>query len=270
MLSVDLLKKMPFASIDLHFAAYIQEQSESDDPAVFAAAAIASAAVRQGHTCCDLICFQGKKFSDFFRTIVSENEELESDTDEAFPAIEHLRTVLNPPVGIVLEKWSDEEKSKNIPLILDPEGRLYLNRYFLYEKELAERILQFVKQPEREFSPQKKDFNGIISFFNLAPGKSGTNRLAEICGISFRNFPADRHHWRSRNGKNNGRCCVACFDPGKICKRNSGKFSENPALCAHRKSTKPSGRIYPEQFEKLMFERFAMLAGSQSGIGMDH
>ncbi len=171
MLSVELLKKMPFASIDLHFAAYIQEQSKSDDPRIFAAAAIASAAVRQGNTCCNLNYFKNSKFSDFFRTIVSGDEEPDPDSDADFPSLEDFRDVLKPPVGIVLEQWSDEENIKNIPLILDPDGRLYLNRFFLYEKDLAEQIMQFVKQPENKFAPQKDEFNSIISYFHLNPGE---------------------------------------------------------------------------------------------------
>ena len=170
-LSVELLRKMPFASIDLHFAAYIQEMSRLDDPCVFASAAIASASVRQGHSCCDLNCFQGLKFSDFFRTVISENEEPEPDTEADFPSVEKLRSILAPPWGIVLETDSDEEKAKTVPLILDPKGRLYLNRYFLYEKELAERILQFIKSPENEFSPTEAQFNNIITYFKLPDGK---------------------------------------------------------------------------------------------------
>ena len=73
MLTVELLRKMPFASIDLHFAAYIQEQSKKDDPLVFAAAAIASAAVRLGHTCCNLNEFSGKNFSEYKNTYYQKN-----------------------------------------------------------------------------------------------------------------------------------------------------------------------------------------------------
>ena len=171
MLSVELLRKMPFASIDLHFAAYIQELSGSGDPCIFAAAAIASIAVRQGHTCCDLRFFQGRKFSDFFRTIVSETDESDPETDADFPLLSDIRAALHPPAGVVLEQWCDEDHAKNIPLILDPAGRLYLNRYFLYEKELAERILQFIHAPENVFAPQKEEFNGIISYFHLDPEK---------------------------------------------------------------------------------------------------
>lgn len=85
MLTIESLKKMPFASIDLHFASYIQSLSKSAEPGIFAAAAIASAAVRLGHTCCDLNHFSGLNFSDFFRIISSGKEEFESEYDAAFP-----------------------------------------------------------------------------------------------------------------------------------------------------------------------------------------
>ena len=71
MLTVDALKKMPFASIDLHFAEYIYDMSGQESPLIFAAAAIASAAVRMGHICCNLKVFEHSTFSDFFRMISS-------------------------------------------------------------------------------------------------------------------------------------------------------------------------------------------------------
>lgn len=189
MLTIESLKKMPFASIDLHFASYIQSLSKSAEPGIFAAAAIASAAVRLGHTCCDLNHFSGLNFSDFFRIISSGKEEFESEYDAAFPTLDDFRSFLHTPWGIALTPGMDEANVKNIPLILDPSGRLYLNRYFLYEKELAERILAFVNAPGNEFSPEKEEFNNIITYFRLEPGKPVTQTdwqkfAAYLAGIS--------------------------------------------------------------------------------------
>ena len=193
MLTLELLKNMPFSSIDRHFATYILEQSELDDPMVYAAAAIASAAVRMGHSCCDLNEFSGKTFSDFFLQL-SQNEEYEKEElNIPFPSVETFRKVLDSLWGIVPAKdWNDRAKNapwfqtlylgvsltetmddhvEEIPLILDTHGRLYLNRYFMYEKELAERLLEFVNTPESDFSPGKEKFNGVIPFFQLDPKK---------------------------------------------------------------------------------------------------
>ena len=193
MLTLELLKNMPFSSIDRHFATYILEQSELDDPMVYAAAAIASAAVRMGHSCCDLNEFSGKTFSDFFLQL-SQNEEYEKEElNIPFPSVETFRKVLGSLWGIVSTKdWNDQAKNapwfqtlylgvslteamddhvEEIPLILDTHGRLYLNRYFMYEKELAERLLEFVHTPESDFAPGKEKFNGVIPYFQLDPAK---------------------------------------------------------------------------------------------------
>lgn len=159
------IKNMPFASIDLHFAAYLA--GESRDPCIFASAAIASAAVRFGHSCCDLNAFAGKSFSDFFSGISSGSVEYKPEKDLPFPGLDEFRNGLFPPVGVVLSPGKEEDITKNIPLVLDSCGRLYLNRYFNYEKELAERIFALVSQPENEFHPQKDQFNGIIRFFHM-------------------------------------------------------------------------------------------------------
>ena len=170
MLTHELLKNMPFSSIDRHFAAYIQEQSKQDNPLIYAVAAIASAAVRLGHTCCDLKEFSGKDFSDFFMQI-SKDEEDKKEEKTLFPSVEEFRAVMQLPWGIALKEDMDEHAALNIPLVLDPHGRLYLNRYFMYERELAERLLQFVSTPETDFNPGKEKFNSIIPFFRLDPGK---------------------------------------------------------------------------------------------------
>ncbi|MBQ9771377.1 MAG: exodeoxyribonuclease V subunit alpha [Lentisphaeria bacterium] len=171
MLTIELLKNMPFASIDRHFAAYIQEQSRQDDPLIYAVAAIASAAVRLGHTCCDLNKFSGKTFSDFFQQLTQNEDDADIDKNILFPSVEEFRKILTPPWGIALTEEKDEHAAQNIPLVLDSCGRLYLNRYFMYEKELAERILQFVSSPETAFDPGKEKFNSVIPFFQLPEEK---------------------------------------------------------------------------------------------------
>ena len=171
MLTVDALKKMPFASIDLHFAEYIYDMSGQESPLIFAAAAIASAAVRMGHICCNLKVFEHSTFSDFFRMISSSEEELETEQEIPFPSEADFRRVFRKPYGIALTPGMEETSAENIPLVIDAAGRLYLNRYFMYEKELAERILALVNQEPHPFAPDRETFNGIISFFHIKEGE---------------------------------------------------------------------------------------------------
>ena len=186
MLTFELLRKMPFASIDLHFAAYIQTMSKSDDPLVSAAAAIASAAVRQGHSCCDLNQFVGKTFSDFFYSSdPGKEDQEESGTILDFPGVEELRKLMAPPWGIALTPEMDDSAAKNIPLILDPAGRLYLNRYFFYEKSVAEKIIEFLNTPKTEFDPEKEKFNSVITYFKNTVKQTDWQKFAAyLAGIS--------------------------------------------------------------------------------------
>lgn len=186
MLTVETLRKMPFASIDLHFAAYIQSLSKSEDPIVFAAAAIASAAVRQGHSCCDLKQFTGKTFSEFFYTADSQQDESEdSAAKEVFPGVEEFRKCMASPWGIALTAEMDDSKAKNIPLVLDPAGRLYLNRYFFYEKIVAEKILAFLHSTNHDFSPEKENFNRVITYFKNTVKQTDWQKFAAyLAGIS--------------------------------------------------------------------------------------
>ena len=141
-LEIPHLKKMPFASIDLHFAAAVGNMAGKDfaeQPALFAAASIASAAVRNGHACCDLRVFEQKPFSFFFQEISGGSSAYDPDLDDpSVPSVDSFRKVIRPPWGIVLNPGDPEEGNENYPLILDPCGRLYLSRYYYYEKELAD------------------------------------------------------------------------------------------------------------------------------------
>ena len=113
-----LLTHPEFADIDRHFARFINDFGEGELPAI--AAAMLSRNIRHGHICLDLV-----------RGPVHFDEP--------------------PPVFIwpKLETWEKAfAKNRAIggpsderPLVLDNAGRLYLRRYWEYEKALAEAIL---------------------------------------------------------------------------------------------------------------------------------
>lgn len=184
-LDLNLLKMMPFAAIDLHFAAAVcgMNPQNGTKTTLFAAAAVASAAVRNGHSCCDLNLFAGKPFSRFFQEISNGSTTCDPELpDPEFPPVDEFRSCLQPPWGISLSAGEQEEGKENIPLILDPSGRLYLSRYFFYEKELAERLIALASAPEEEFEPDPEEFNGIISFFqessDSAPAETDWQKFA--------------------------------------------------------------------------------------------
>jgi exodeoxyribonuclease V alpha subunit len=113
-----LLTNPGFADIDRHFAGFISEFGEGELPAV--AAAMLSRNIRHGHICLDLVDGPAR-------------------FDEPLPTFSWPK----------LEAWQNAfARSRAFggpgdarPMVLDNAGRLYLRRYWEYEKSLAERIL---------------------------------------------------------------------------------------------------------------------------------
>jgi len=115
-----LIQKGTFSHLDIHFAEFMQRLDGRNDTGIFLAAASVSSSNRQGHICLD---FSG--ISD--RPLLPEYN-LYYPGKEIW--IEKLKT--SPVVGT-----SCDFK----PLILDGSSKLYLHRYFEYQKDLV----QFIK-----------------------------------------------------------------------------------------------------------------------------
>ena len=113
-----LLTHPEFADIDRHFARFINDFGEGELPAI--AAAMLSRNIRHGHICLDLV-----------RGPVHFDEPLPIFI---WPKLETWEKAFakNRAIG----SPADER-----PLVLDNAGRLYLRRYWEYEKALAEGIL---------------------------------------------------------------------------------------------------------------------------------
>lgn len=112
-----------FSKIDIHFAKFIERLSGSKNPEIFLAAALTSKVTGNGDTCLDL-------------TAVTEGRL-------PISPINGERTII-PPLNI----WRNSLTNSPVvgkpgdyrPLILDKEDRLYLYRYWLYEKKLSDSI----------------------------------------------------------------------------------------------------------------------------------
>jgi exodeoxyribonuclease V alpha subunit len=113
-----ILDHVEFADIDRHFANFIGDFGEGELAVI--AAAILSHNIRRGHICLDL----GGGSANF-------DEKL----DFRWPKLEAWRKALskNRAVG-----GPDDGR----PLVLDKTGRIYLRRYWEYERSLAEQILE--------------------------------------------------------------------------------------------------------------------------------
>ncbi|MBW1699896.1 MAG: exodeoxyribonuclease V subunit alpha [Deltaproteobacteria bacterium] len=174
-----------FNDIDLHFAGFITRLSGKDDPEIFLGAALASRATANGDVCLDLGSCSGKPL-------------IESETSSGSPVCPELshwqeKLLACPAVG---------RPGEFRPLILDEKNRLYLYRYWEYEKKLSESILDKVKQkvddinipllaeglnrlfPESSVSMQKiATVVAILKRFCVISGGPGTGKTSTVAKI---------------------------------------------------------------------------------------
>ncbi|UCD82189.1 MAG: AAA family ATPase, partial [Desulfobacterales bacterium] len=118
-----LHRKKIFSWMDIHFAQFIAQFCPDNNPEVFLAAALVSRAVQNGDICLDL--------NKSAETIIFEKENGQAAL--ICPKIDRWVEKLSgcPAAGMPGEKR---------PLVLDSHNRLYLYRYWEYEKTLAELI----------------------------------------------------------------------------------------------------------------------------------
>jgi exodeoxyribonuclease V alpha subunit len=134
------VKASRFEPIDRQFARFLAESTGRDDGTLALAAASASAETRRGHVCLDLA------------------RAAETGGDEpGMPAAPPLADWVS-----LLEGWdavaavgrggeAPGEEGAFRPLVLDGANRLYLHRYWRYERELAESLL--LRVGERREAP---------------------------------------------------------------------------------------------------------------------
>ena len=165
------MRKM-FSELDLHFAHFIIELSGRDAPEVFLAAALVSRSTKEGHICLDLSSIERKPLTDLparcltasvlAQTGIEASSDFETDTIIC-PELSYWRRILeaSPVVG----KPGDYK-----PLILDERSRLYLLRYWEYEKNLAD----FIRERTGNGDGKGKRFSAEIDPLLL---KEGLDRL---------------------------------------------------------------------------------------------
>jgi exodeoxyribonuclease V alpha subunit len=123
--SVNANMKGLFSDLDIHFGRFIARFSDNQDPEIFLGAALTSKATGNGDICLDL----------------------ESTADTIlFDQHNHTERLICPPLARWREKLLSSpavgKPGDRCPLILDNRHRLYLYRYWEYEKKLAESIRQ--------------------------------------------------------------------------------------------------------------------------------
>lgn len=159
-----------FSPLDLHFARFMGKLAAADSPELMLAAALVSRRTGTGHSCFDLAETAGKALP---------------QTRLSCPELESWKAALaaSPVVAI--------DGKTPCPLVLDSSGRLYLYRYWQYEKNLAEFFLQQAAAPLSHDAPLLRKL--LLQLFpsgddtglnrqRLAAFTAATRRLAVICG----------------------------------------------------------------------------------------
>ena len=124
-----LYKTGIISKTDTHFANFIADLSKGNDPEITIGAALVSSATGNGDICLDL-------------GSVSEKQAMKEKNGEM--------PVIFPKLDVWLEKLRKSPVVGNpgefCPIILDENNRLYLYRYWEYEKILSESIKRRVKE----------------------------------------------------------------------------------------------------------------------------
>ena len=177
-----------FSDIDIHFAGFIVRFSADWDADIFLAAALVSRATANGDICLNLDAAA--------ETVLFEKRD---SPDELFcPSPDQWRETLflSPAVG---------QPGDRCPLILDDRNRLYLYRYWNYEKKLSDFIKDRIKGELREIDsraldtiikklfPEAEDHKvnwqklaaviAVLKRFSIITGGPGSGKTYTIAGI---------------------------------------------------------------------------------------
>lgn len=152
-----------FSAIDLHFGRFMMGLSGDNSFEIFLAAALVSRATRCGHVCLDLKSLAERPL---------------------FPETEGSAILPN------LDSWIDSlEKNRSVgrpgeykPLIIDDKARLYLYRYWDYERKLGDFIVRRVRRSDLMVNTDACNFKTVLDNYfpmqHLADEEINLKRVA--------------------------------------------------------------------------------------------
>ncbi len=127
---------LSFSRIDIHFARFMNRLAKGGgSPAIYAAAILASNAIQEGNICLNLEDRAGQRVIDPLAAL-----------DIILPDVNQWRKLL-------LDSGLTGMPGDWRPFILDDSNRLYLHKYFEYERSLIENIRRRLPRPGRERLP---------------------------------------------------------------------------------------------------------------------
>ena len=134
----DIVQSGIFSEIDIHFAKFITRLNNKNDPDIFLGAALVSHATGNGDVCLELSGARDQLISAF----ADDQHPFQLPTPNAWEEKLISSRVVGRPGEV-------------FPLILDKKGRLYLSRYYEYEKSLSETIKEKAGKKTEEFDPTR-------------------------------------------------------------------------------------------------------------------
>ncbi|MEI7533937.1 MAG: exodeoxyribonuclease V subunit alpha [Verrucomicrobiae bacterium] len=164
-----ILDSAAFSPLDRHFAALMQKFSGKDCPELILAAALVSRRLAEGHSCFSLGELAGQTFP---------ASPAENVSPLKLPTLASWEKILRatPVVG---------DPGASTSLILDAAGRLYLQRYWKYERTVAEEILKRRQQP-----PFALDAKAVVTslekLFSASTNKNNWQKVAAFAALRQR------------------------------------------------------------------------------------
>ncbi len=158
--------------IDIHFADLICRRAGKDDPELFYAAALASNCVFRGDICIDLHEISGRKLSEIIPDADSEEQDLLLPDFDSW--IEYLNA--SPFVG---------KPGEFVPMIVDEKARLYLYRYWNYERIISDKINGMCISGTKDFNEDVLK-SGLERLFPSDDSSPDMQRVAAIASVMNR------------------------------------------------------------------------------------
>jgi len=157
-----------FDPLDIHFARFMARLDGGSSTAVLAAALLASRATRLGHVCFPLAEAAGRPLAG----------------SEGLPGGPFVCPSLASWTALLRETAVVGHPGEATPLVLDVKGRLYLHRYWAYERDLAAAILERVSRARGavDLTPWKESLDRL---FPPVPGEPvDWQKVAALIAVS--------------------------------------------------------------------------------------
>ena len=157
-----------FSNLDIHFANFITRLAETSSPEVGLAAALVSLKTSEGNICLDLAEYAGKV--------------LALDTPEG--GDQFICPASSDWADHLMKSGLVDQDQGNTPLVLDQHGRLYLRRYWEYERIITRFIQERANTALSDLDYPRLTRDVQKLFQPLPSGKTDWQKVAAIMAVT--------------------------------------------------------------------------------------